>query len=155
MSPLDYGIKLNLPCKLWTANMNVLDNKVDIWRLCRRLPLMWCDSQSETDEGEEERRRGAHYFAEFSDGKMKKKRIKMKETYRHHHRLHFSSEYFSFQFHSLASGSTSIVMADCWLFCSDITCSHNFLRRLRHTSIWLPVRTCLYDMSLAKHSVTA
>lgn len=33
MAPMNYGIKLNFPAKLPTANVNVLDNKVGTQRL--------------------------------------------------------------------------------------------------------------------------
>lgn len=40
MAPMNYGIKLNFPSKLPTANVNVLDNKVGTRRLqcLRSLP---------------------------------------------------------------------------------------------------------------------
>lgn len=39
MAPMNYGIKLNFPSKLPTANVNVLDNKVGTRRLQCLRPL--------------------------------------------------------------------------------------------------------------------
>lgn len=84
---MNYGIKLNFSSKLWTVNVNVLDNKVGTWRLRRSLPLMWCYSQSEADK--EEERIKTIFLACVSPLEKKWKKDRMKVRCSDHQRLDF------------------------------------------------------------------